>query len=133
HRHDVQDHLPDALSEGLSPAMTALHRLTPPARRGRTPSRPRSDTAETPSLTRGLSILECLARTEGGLTLTDIAQRVQLPPSTTHRLLGTLEKMGYVHPMGDVSRWYVGLTAFTVGSSFLANRDFVAHSHAYMR
>ena len=109
-----------------------VHRLTPPPR-ARAPSRPNGETTQVQSLTRGLSILECLARAEGGLTLTDIAQRVQLPASTTHRLLGTLEKMGYVHPMGDVSRWYVGLTAFTVGSSFLANRDFVAHSHAYMR
>ena len=85
------------------------------------------------SLTRGLSILECLARAEGGLTLTDIAHRVQLPASTTHRLLATLEKTGYVYQMGDLGLWYVGLQAFTVGSSFLANRDFAAHSHVRMR
>ncbi len=113
--------------------MTALHRLTPPARRGRTPSRPGGETAQVQSLTRGLSILECLARTEGDHTLTDIAQRVQLPPSTTHRLLATLEKMGYVFQMGELGHWYVGIQAFTVGSSFLANRDFATHSHAYMR
>ena len=41
--------------------------------------------------------------------------------------------MGYVYQAGDLGRWYVGLQAFTVGSSFLANRDFVAQSHAYMR
>src|SRR5689334_7371226 len=113
--------------------MTVLHRLAPPARRGRTPSRPGVETAQVQSLTRGLSILECLARTEGGLTLTDIAQRVQLPPSTTHRLLSTLEKMGYVLHMGELGHWYIGLQAFTVGSSFLANRDFATHSHVYMR
>src|SRR5487761_2584140 len=76
--------------------MTTLHRVTPPARRGRTPSNPGGETAQGQSLTRGLSILQCLASTEGGLTLTDIAQRVQLPTSTTHRLLSTLEKNGYV-------------------------------------
>ena len=85
--------------------------------------RPGAETAQVQSLTRGLSILDALARAEGGLTLTDIAQRVQLPPSTTHRLLATLEKMGYVYQMGDLGRWYVGLQAFTVGSSFLANRS----------
>jgi IclR family acetate operon transcriptional repressor len=41
--------------------------------------------------------------------------------------------MGYVHQAGDLGRWYVGLQAFTVGSSFLASRDFVAQSHPYMR
>ena len=113
--------------------MTTPHRVTAPARRGRTPSNPGAETAQVQSLTRGLSILQCLASTEGGLTLTDIAQRVQLPPSTAHRLLSTLEKTGYVYQAGDLALWYVGIEAFTVGSSFLSNRDFVAQSHAYMR
>src|SRR6186997_3317187 len=105
----------------------------PPPRRGRTPAKPGAATAQVQSLTRGLSLLEALARAEGGLTLTDVAQRVQLAPSTAHRLLSTLEKMGYVYQAGDLGRWYVGLQAFTVGTSFLANRDFVAQSHVYMR
>jgi IclR family acetate operon transcriptional repressor len=106
---------------------------TPPPRRGRTPSKPGVATVQVQSLTRGLSLLEALARAEGGLTLTDLAQRVQLAPSTAHRLLATLEKMGYVYQGGEMGRWYIGLQAFTVGTSFLANRDFVAQSHPYMR
>jgi IclR family acetate operon transcriptional repressor len=109
------------------------HRLTTPPRRGRTPSKPGAVTAQVQSLTRGLSILDALAKAEAGTSLTDIAQRVQLPPSTTHRLLSTLEKMGYVYQSEDLGRWYVGLQAFTVGSRFLANRDFVGQSHVYMR
>jgi IclR family acetate operon transcriptional repressor len=111
------------------------HRLVPtqPPRRGRTPGKSGAVTAQVQSLTRGLSLLEALARAEGGLTLTDLAQRVQLAPSTAHRLLATLEKMGYVYQGGDLGRWYIGLQAFTVGTSFLANRDFVAQSHPYMR
>jgi IclR family acetate operon transcriptional repressor len=106
---------------------------SPPPRRGRTPSKPGVATVQVQSLTRGLSLLEALARAEGGLTLTDLAQRVQLAPSTAHRLLATLEKMGYVYQGGEMGRWYIGLQAFTVGTSFLANRDFVAQSHPYMR
>ncbi len=41
--------------------------------------------------------------------------------------------MGYVYQAGELGLWYVGLQAFTVGTTFLANRDFVAQSHAYMR
>src|SRR5215204_5631272 len=108
------------------------HRFSPSPRRGRTPSKPGA-TAQVQSLTRGLSILESLAKAEGGLTLTDIANRVTLAPSTAHRLLATLEKMGYVYQAGELGRWYIGLQAFTVGSSFLASRDFVAQSHPYMR
>jgi len=109
------------------------HRFTPPPRRGRTPSKPGTVTAQVQSLTRGLSILEALAKAEAGISLTDIAHRVELPPSTTHRLLSTLEKMGYVYQSEELSHWYVGLQAFTVGSGFLANRDFVGQSHVYMR
>jgi IclR family acetate operon transcriptional repressor len=103
------------------------------AKRAHAPARTAAVTAQVQSLTRGLSILECLAKAEGGLTLTDIGQRVQLPPSSVHRLLATLEKMGYVYQAGELGRWYVGLQAFTVGSSFLASRDFIAQSHPYMR
>ena len=109
------------------------HRVLPAPRRGRAPSKPGAVPGQVQSLTRGLQILEALARAEGGLTLTEVAHRVTLPPSTTHRLLSTLEKMGYVYQAGDLGRWYVGLQSFTVGSSFLANRDFVARSHSYMR
>ena len=105
----------------------------PPAKRGRTPGKTGAVAGQVQSLQRGLSILECLAKAEGGLTLTDVGQRVQLPPSTVHRLLATLEKMGYVYQAGELGRWYVGLQAFAVGSSFLSSRDFVAQSHPYMR
>jgi IclR family transcriptional regulator, acetate operon repressor len=109
-----------------------VHRYAMPPRRGRVPSKPGAPTGQVQSLTRGLSILEALAGSDGGLTLTDVAQRAQLPPSTTHRLLSTLEKMGYVYQAGDLGLWCVGLQAFTVGTTFLSNRDFVAQSHAYM-
>ena len=110
------------------------HRFTTPPRRGRTPSKPGgAQSGQVQSLTRGLNLLEALAKADGGITLTDLARRVDLPPSTTHRLLSTLERMGYVYQGGDLGLWYVGLHAFTVGAGFLANRDFVTQSHVYMR
>jgi IclR family acetate operon transcriptional repressor len=108
------------------------HRYSTPPRRGRAPSKPGAPAGQVQSLTRGFSILEALAKSGTGLTLTDVAHRVQLPPSTTHRFLSTLERMGYVYQAGDLGLWYVGLQAFTVGTTFLANRDFVAQSHASM-
>ena len=108
-------------------------RATTPPRRGRAPAKPGAPTGQVQSLTRGLSILDALAKADSGLQLTELALRVHLPTSTTHRLLATLAKMGYVHQAGDLGLWYIGLHAFTIGSTFLANRDFVAQSHAYMR
>jgi len=110
-----------------------MQRSNPPTRTGRIPAKPGAPTGQVQSLTRGLSILEALANAEHGLTLTEVAQRVSLPPSTTHRLLATLEKMNYVYQGGELLLWYIGLQAYRVGSSFLSNRDFVAQSHVYMR
>src|ERR1700692_3475041 len=110
----------------------ALRSIAPP-RRGRTPHKPGAPTAQVQSLTRGLSILEALPQADSGLSLTEVGHRVQLPVSTTHRLLATLEKMGYVYQAGELGRWYVGLQAFAGGSSFLSRRHFVAQSHPYMR
>jgi len=113
--------------------MTAMsHRYPVPPRRGRALSKPGAPSGQVQSLTRGLSILDALAKSAGGLTLTDVSQRVQLPPSTTHRLLTTLERMGYVHQADDLGLWSIGLQAFTVGTTFLADRDFVGQSHPYM-
>ena len=124
--------------ESLSQRMTGVaHRpgALPTKTRAARRARPARFPARCKSLTRGLSILECLAKAEGGAPYADrdTGQRVQLPPSTIHRLLATLEKMGYVTRRASWARWYVGLQAFTVGSSFPVDRDFVAQSHPYMR
>jgi IclR family acetate operon transcriptional repressor len=85
------------------------------------------------SLTRGLTLLEKLAESEGGITLTEISNRVNLPPSTAHRLLNTLADMGFVTQAKDSGLWYVGLKTYRVGCAFVSNRDFVGESHAYLR
>ena len=118
-----------------APIVTVLHRVLA-ARRAAAARRrkPGAETAQVQSLTRGLSILECARAAPKAASRSPTSRSARsCAPSTTHRLLATLEKMGYVYQAGDLGRWYVGLQAFTVGSSFLANRDFVAHSHAYMR
>lgn len=48
------------------------------------------------SLARAFAILEALADADGITTLSDIAQRVELPLATTHRLVRSLVSLGYV-------------------------------------
>ncbi len=85
------------------------------------------------SLTRGLQLLQRLGETEGGRMLTDLAQTVGLPNSTTHRLLTTLEAMGFARQTPDLGLWQVGVEAFRAGNAFLRNRDIVeqARPHLY--
>lgn len=85
------------------------------------------------SLTRGLQLLQRLGENEGGAMLTDLAQTVGLPNSTTHRLLTTLEAMGFARQTPDLGLWQVGVEAFRVGNAFLRSRDIVeqARPHLY--
>lgn len=105
-----------------------------PRRRGRGPRRAsREGGGHVQSLTRGLTLLEQLSAERHGMPLTDLAHRVGLAPSTTHRLLRSLEKMRFVCQDEERGRWYVGIGAFSVGAAFLRDRDFVTVARRFMR
>ena len=58
-----------------------------------------SDGSRTPkgsAVGRALDILDAVARAERPLTPTEIAQALELPKATVHRLCGTLEERGYL-------------------------------------
>lgn len=84
------------------------------------------------SLGRGLQLLEAVAEAEDGVILTDLAMQVGLAPSTTHRLLNTLEQRGFLLQDAELGRWYIGVRAFHVGNAFLNGRDFVANSRPFL-
>lgn len=117
--------------------MNDLSTIKTPAggkRRGR-PAKPAASTgaAQVQSLSRALSLLEHLASAESGISLTDLARRAHLAPSTAHRLLATLEQQGFAELDAGRGLWVVGVRAFAVGNAFLAHRDFVAAARPLMR
>ncbi|MBL8555773.1 MAG: IclR family transcriptional regulator [Phenylobacterium sp.] len=75
------------------------------------------------SLVRALGLLDEIAEREDGLTLTEVAARAELPRSTAHRLLTTMQSMSYVAFNTSTSRWMVGLRAIAVGASAGPTRD----------
>lgn len=85
------------------------------------------------SLDKALALLEQIGETEDGLALSDLAQRVGLPPSTAHRLLTTLERRRFVQFDNSQRRWCIGVQCFTVGSAFLPRRDLVRTALPFMR
>lgn len=96
-------------------------------------SKSRERSGQVQSLARALSILNTLAESAGGMTLTDLAHTIGLAPSTAHRLLTTLQQERFVRfePVGGV--WQIGVQAFIVGSGFLRARDLVATARPYMQ
>lgn len=57
-------------------------------------------------LDRYAMVLDALAASSGGLTLTEIVQATGLPRGTVHRLIGALREVGYIEP-SDGRKIYV--------------------------
>jgi IclR family transcriptional regulator, acetate operon repressor len=93
--------------------------------------RPRSGSVQ--SVERALTLLEALGECVDGHRLTDLAQATGLSPSTVHRLLVTLEKRRFVQFDQSEGRWHVGKQAFSVGASFVRQRNFVASAVPFLR
>ena len=53
------------------------------------------------SVERALTILQCFTLDESALTLMEIARKMDLPMSTTVRIVSTLQKMGFLDRNGD--------------------------------
>lgn len=64
------------------------------------------------SVDRAFRIVELL-REEGGLTLTEVAEELDMAKSSTHRYLKALEENGYV--VRDDDNYYPGLKFLTIG------------------
>lgn len=90
-------------------------------------------TGQVQSLTRALAILGAVAESHEGMALTDIAEVVGLAPSTTHRLLTTLEAERFMRFDAQTRLWQIGIRAFIVGNAFTRTRDVVAIARPAMR
>ena len=108
---------------------------TVPAKRGRKPAATTAaqQGGQVQSLTRGLKLLEWIAESHNSVALTELAQQAGLPNSTTHRLLTTMQQLGFVRQVGELGHWAVGAHAFIVGSSFLQSRNLLAIVHPLLR
>jgi IclR family acetate operon transcriptional repressor len=84
-------------------------------------------------LLRALGIINRLSEADEGMALSRIAETVGLAPSTTHRLLTTLEQERYVRFDAERRLWSVGVQTFVAGCAFLRTRDLVGAARPYMR
>ena len=68
------------------------------------------------SVANALTILDLLAEL-GELSLVEIAARLDVAPSTAHRLLATLAELGYVQRDPANKRYRIALKVFRIGTS----------------
>ena len=104
-----------------------------PSRRTAAASTGARESGQVQSLTRALALLDTLAETTDGMTLSDVAQVVGLAPSTAHRLLTTLESRRFVRFLASDGLWQVGVQSFVVGQAFRRSRDVIALARPQMR
>ncbi|WP_282606397.1 HTH-type transcriptional regulator BhcR [Pelagibius sp. Alg239-R121] len=110
-----------------------MAKATPLSRpRGRPPSGKTTQTSSVQALDRALGLLELLADEEG-LTLSELAQRADMAPSTTHRLLSTLQGRHFVDLDEETSQWQIGVKTFQIGSTFARHRKLVTMGRGIMR
>lgn len=83
--------------------------------------KPQQDTSAIQSLERAISVLRVVADADG-LSLTEIARACDLAPSTSYRMLSTLQRQGLTEFEEASQLWFVGVETFRIGSAFLRRR-----------
>jgi len=84
------------------------------------------------ALDRGLVILEALAQMHSA-TLGDLALHVDMPPSTVHRILATLQNHGFTDFDTGLQEWAIGIGAFRVGNTYLVRTNLIEAAQQSMR
>lgn len=85
------------------------------------------------ALERALDLLDSFSIAEPELTFTDLAARVDLPKSTTFRLLSILEQRGYVERSPETERYRIGIRAFEIGSIYIQSTRIEAEAQPYLK
>lgn len=106
---------------------------TPKRTRGRPKSKFKESSAGTlQSLDRALHILVGVAKEERA-TLTDLSLSLGVPTATTHRILTTLQKHGFVTFDEEQQDWRIGIEAYRTGAAFMNRMSLTEASRPFMR
>ena len=84
------------------------------------------------SVDRTFDILEFLAAEQNGATLVQITEKLVLPKSTTHRLLGVLIQREFVRKNADNNRYRLGPGFIALCSQYLNSLELKTESSPFM-
>lgn len=90
-------------------------------------------TQSVPALERGLLILEFLAQSRRGVTLTQLTRKLQLPRSTGHALLLTYQRTGYVLRCEKTGRYCLGFRLQALANMALGGTSLRTQAAPYLR
>ena len=68
-----------------------------------------------PALDRALTVLECLAQSRKGFSVSELSRRLTLPKSSVHLIVRTFERRGYLLKAPSGGRYRFGLKLMSLG------------------
>lgn len=85
------------------------------------------------SVDKALEICEALSASKDGLSVTDLACTLRLPPPTVHRLLSLLKRRGYVRQDEETSRYRLTLKMLDLSFRLLDRSELRLHAYPVLR
>lgn len=82
---------------------------------------------------RALAILECLDGSRRGLNISEISRKLDIPKSSAHVIILTLERLAYVQKKADSLNYSLGLRAYGLGLGMMKNLSIADVAVPYMR
>ncbi|HZS53716.1 MAG TPA: IclR family transcriptional regulator [Bryobacteraceae bacterium] len=86
-----------------------------------------------PALERGLAIVEMLAKSRSGLTLSQLTRYLELPKSSVFCLLRTLEAAGYVYREAELGKYRISLRVCSLAHMALGGIPLREIARPYLR
>ena len=85
------------------------------------------------SVDKSLAICEALSGQATGLSLSDLARSLDMPPPTVHRLLSILRRRGYVRQDDETARYRLTLKVLDLGLRLLGRSELKLHAYPVLR
>lgn len=76
-----------------------------------------------PALERALTVLECLAQSRTGFSLSELSRKLGLPKSSVHLLVTTLESRGYLQKNSQTGKYCFGLKLVSLSRTALESLE----------
>lgn len=81
---------------------------------------------------RSLEILEALVAGTSGMSVSELAQTVDIPPSSVHRILSCLKEKGYVLQDGYSKRYHIGYKILSLSNAISDSSSLVIAAKPYL-
>ena len=84
-----------------------------------------------PAVERAIEILEALDASRRGLSISEISRKLEIPRSTAHILMLTLEKYGYVAKNAAQRNYMLGMKVYHLGREMMRNQHLPQRSEEH--